>query len=76
VIDLASDFGYRDGQGDRIAVADVLQKLKEDLEERRAALAVAKRAVEHLEIAIGAIERREAEAKKCVERQLSIKGSY
>jgi hypothetical protein len=50
-------------------VADVLQKLKEELAAQQVALAEAKRAVQHLQIAIAAIERDEAETKKQIEHQ-------
>ncbi len=53
-------------------MADVLQKLKGELEEQRAALADAKRAVQHLEVAIAAIERDEAELKKQKESQRPV----
>lgn len=50
-------------------VANVLQKLKDDLAAQLAALADVKRAVQHLEVAIAAIEKDEAESKKLAERQ-------
>jgi hypothetical protein len=69
MVDQTPDLGYDDEQEGRITVADVLQRLKEELAAQRATLADAKRAVQHLELAIGAIERDEAESKKQIARQ-------
>ena len=49
-------------------MADVLQNLKEELAAQRARLADAMQAVQHLQVAIAAIERKEAEAKKRLEQ--------
>ncbi|MBJ7532763.1 hypothetical protein JDN40_01325 [Rhodomicrobium vannielii ATCC 17100] len=68
-VDQPTESVYYDQQWRRVTVADVLKKLKEDLEARRAQLAEAKRAVQHLEIAIAAIERDEADSKKRIQNQ-------
>jgi DNA-binding transcriptional ArsR family regulator len=68
-VDQPTETVYYDQQLRRVTVADVLKKLKEDLEARRAQLAEAKRAVQHLEIAIAAIERDEADSKKRIQNQ-------
>ncbi len=61
--------GYTGIAGGAITVADVLQQLRADLEAQLATLADATRAVQHLRVAIAAIERDESETKKQIEHQ-------
>ena len=68
-IDQTQDLGYSSWQEKGITLADVLQKLKDDLAMQLAVLADAKRAVQHLQVAIAAIERDEAESKRQVKHQ-------
>jgi hypothetical protein len=77
IIDQTSDSGYKDSQGERVTMADVLQKLKEELKAQRITLADAKLAIQHLELAIGAIERNQAETKRRIEHQRpTVKRGY
>ncbi|MBT3069472.1 hypothetical protein KKP04_01125 [Rhodomicrobium sp. Az07] len=63
-VDETTESIYYDQQWKRVTVADVLKRLREELKAQRALLAETKRAVEHLEIAIAAIERDEARVER------------
>ena len=68
IIEPMRDIHYKEARGGRTTLADVLQNLKEELAAQRARLADAMQAVQHLQVAIAAIERKEAEAKKRIEQ--------